>query len=195
MNKIVYIDNGHGKNTPGKKSPDGKLLEWKWAREIAAMVVKELCDKGVDARLLTTEETDIKLSERVSRVNATCNKVGKGNVIVVSIHVNAAGGDGKWHNARGFMSYVAQNAGNGSKQLARMLYEEAEARGLKGNRWVTKDKYTVKSLAICRETACTAVLTENLFMDNKEDCKYLLSEEGKRTIVEVHCEAIMKFLG
>ena len=75
-----------------------------------------------------------------------------------------------------------------------MLYEEAESRGLKGNRWVTKDKYTVKSLAICRETACTAVLTENLFMDNKEDCKYLLSEEGKRTIVEVHCEAIMKFL-
>lgn len=194
MGKTILIDNGHGKETPGKKSPDNKLQEWKWAREIAWQIVRELAENGLDARLLTPEESDIKLSERVRRVNAICRQRGTDNVLVVSVHVNAAGNDKKWHNAQGFLSFVSPNAGNGSKRLAKILYEEAEQRGLKGNRWVTKDKYTIKSLAICRDTACTAVLTENLFMDNKEDCKFLLSKEGKHAIVDVHVNAITKFV-
>jgi N-acetylmuramoyl-L-alanine amidase len=39
------------------------------------------------------------------------------------------------------------------------------------------------------------VLTENLFMDNKEDVQILLSAEGKRVCADVHVEGIMKFLG
>ena len=35
----VLIDNGHGENTPGKRSPDGRLREWVYSREIADMVV------------------------------------------------------------------------------------------------------------------------------------------------------------
>ena len=31
----ILIDNGHGSNTSGKRSPDGKLREYAWAREIA----------------------------------------------------------------------------------------------------------------------------------------------------------------
>ena len=29
----ILIDNGHGENTPGKRSPDGKLREYLYARE------------------------------------------------------------------------------------------------------------------------------------------------------------------
>lgn len=40
----VLLDNGHGENTPGKRSPkraDGsQLLEWQYAREIASEVYK-----------------------------------------------------------------------------------------------------------------------------------------------------------
>ena len=38
----ILIDNGHGENTPGKRSPkwaDGsQLFEWKYTREIARRV-------------------------------------------------------------------------------------------------------------------------------------------------------------
>ena len=30
----ILIDNGHGENTPGKRSPDGLFREYKYAREI-----------------------------------------------------------------------------------------------------------------------------------------------------------------
>ena len=39
---VILTDPGHGIDTLGKRSPDGKLRECKYAREIAAEVVKRL---------------------------------------------------------------------------------------------------------------------------------------------------------
>ena len=33
----ILIDNGHGQETAGKRSPDGRLLEWSYNREIAGL--------------------------------------------------------------------------------------------------------------------------------------------------------------
>lgn len=41
-NMKILIDNGHGENTPGKCSPDGRLKEWAYTREIADRVVAGL---------------------------------------------------------------------------------------------------------------------------------------------------------
>ena len=54
--------------------------------------------------------------------------------------------------------------------------------------------YWTQDLAICRDTRCPAVLTENLFQDNKDDVGYLLSEEGKQTIVNLHVGGIIKYI-
>ena len=55
----ILIDNGHGVNTPGKRSPDGRLLEWSYTREIARRVVAELQVQHYYASLLVPEEEDI----------------------------------------------------------------------------------------------------------------------------------------
>ena len=81
-----------------------------------------------------------------------------------------------------------------SKKLARLLYEEAEKRGLKGNRSVPTEKYWVQSLAMCRDTKCPAVLTENMFMDNKQDKEFLLSKEGREKIIDLHVQGIIKYI-
>ena len=195
MSKVVLIDNGHGQNTLGKCSPDKSLMEWSWTREVAAMVVAALKAKGIDARLLVKETWDVSLTERVRRVNTVCRQVGASNVAMVSIHVNAAGGDGKWHDASGFSVWVAKTCSEASKRLARMMYAEATARNLKGNRWVPKEGYWQANFAMEKNTSCPAVLTENLFQDNREDVDYLLSDEGKQAIADLHVAAILKYLG
>ena len=45
----ILIDNGHGRETAGKRSPDGRLLEWSYNREIARQVVASLSSLGFDA--------------------------------------------------------------------------------------------------------------------------------------------------
>ena len=44
------------------------------------------------------------------------------------------------------------------------------------------------------KTKCAAVLTENLFQDNKEDVDFLLSEEGMNAIERLHVEGILDFI-
>ena len=43
---------------------------------------------------------------------------------------------------------------------------------------------------ILRHTLCPAVLIENFFMDNKQDLAYLLSQEGRREIIETIIDGI-----
>lgn len=190
---IVILDNGHGVNTPGKCSPDRTLLEYKWAREMVDLLVKEFQKHGIQAIKLVPEETDISLSQRVKRANQIYKDNNK-QAILISVHCNAAGADGKWHNATGWSVFISQNASSNSKRLARCLYEQAEKMELKGNRCVPKEKYWVKSLAMCRDTNCPAVLTENMFQDNKDDVKLLLSDEGKRKIVDTHVQGVLAYL-
>ena len=84
----IFIDNGHGLMTAGKRSPDGRFREAFYNREIARRVVADLRDRGLDAELLVPEDDDISLVERVRRVNTACFLLGKQNVILVSISDN-----------------------------------------------------------------------------------------------------------
>ena len=190
----ILIDNGHGSNTSGKCSPDGKLREYAWARDIASRLVAELKKRGLDAERIVTEETDISLRERCRRVNAICAKLGSKNVMLISIHINAAKSDGRWHDASGWSGWTAPNASQKSKILAQTLYDEAAKRNLKGNRSVPSCRYWVGNFAIVRDTTSPAVLTENLFQDNKAEVEFLMSERGKQEIVNLHADAIQKYI-
>lgn len=192
----VLIDNGHGDPplSGGKHSPDNRLKEYYYCREIAQRVSRELTLRGVDTLLLVPEKTDTPLKERVRKVNGWAKKLGSQNVVLVSIHNNAAGADGKWHSATGFSVFVSKNASSKSKKLAQIFTDNATNMGLMGNRCVPPEKYWVQSLAMTRDTVCPAVLTENLFQDNKEDVDFLLSEEGKKAITTLHVNSIIQYI-
>lgn len=190
---IVLIDNGHGENTPGKRSPDGRLREYKYCREIAEALCKALAEKGYQARRIVTEETDVPLATRCKRVNAVCNEFGAKNVLLVSIHNNASG-NGEWESASGWSGWVYTKASGRSRLLAQCLYKAAEARGLQGNRSVPGCKYWTAGFYILKNTDCAAVLTENLFQDNKQDVDYLLSDEGRKAIVDLHVDGIVNYI-
>lgn len=190
---IILIDNGHGINTPGKCSPDGRFKEYAWAREIAKMLYNRLKD-SYTTKLITPEEVDISLATRVKRVNDVCLEHGAKNVLLISVHTDADGADGKWHNARGFSARVGTNASSRSKKLASCLWNRAIEMGLKGNRCVPNEKYIAQNLYILKYTHCPAVLTENLFQDNKDDVDFLLSAEGKKKIVDMHVKGIIDYI-
>ena len=124
---LILIDNGHGLDTLGKRSPDGKFLEATYTREIARKVVADLIDRDYNAQLLVPEPEDIPLSERVCRINAQCNTLGKSNVIVISIHVNAAGKGSQWLNATGWSCYTSKGQTT-SDLIAECFYTAAKKR-------------------------------------------------------------------
>lgn len=192
----VLIDNGHGENTPGKCSPDLRLREYAYTREIAKMVVDGLRLNGIDADLLVTEQTDISLNERCRRVNAVCNRLGAANVLLISIHCNAAGNNSNWMQARGWECYTSPGHTK-SDTLAECIYQAATRYlpGMKLRRDLTDgDSDKEANFAILRGTRCPSVLTENLFQDNKEDVEFMLSAAGKAAITGLHVRGIIDYL-
>ena len=210
INRIIVIILGtaHRAREFGKHSPDYRLLEYEYSRKIVACIKAKLEALGytvfVDMEAddlpvsmqsrSASQERNRELNLRVNTVNDICARYGKENCIYVSVHVDAAGGDGKWHDARGFSVRVGTKAGEASKRLARIFCMTAEGAGIMGNRSVPPEKYWAQNLYVLNKTACPAVLTENMFQDNKTDVDFLLSEEGKHVIERVHVEAICKYM-
>lgn len=194
MNVIFIFDYGHGLETPGKKSPDGKLKEAAYVREIGSMIVNKLDDFGFPTHVLVPENHDVPLATRVSRVNSLVRNNPENQYFLISLHVNAAGMGKSWTKANGWSVYVSPKASSYSKELAEILTSNAQDQNLKVRKEYPNLGYWTKNLYILTKTLCPAVLTENLFMDNLEDCNFLLSEEGKEKIMNLHVYSIMDFL-
>lgn len=204
----ILIDNGHGVRnyTAGKRSPYsncGELpalsfIEGEWTREIAAGIYDELLERGYDVSLLVPEDEDIPLKTRVERVNKICREVGKNNVILISIHSNAAGNGRSWMSAYGWSAYTTKGQTE-SDNIAEYLYDAAEKYWNGYKKKIRKDSSDgdrdwEDNFYITKNTSCPAVLTESGFYDNVEDCKYLISSDGKSDVVRIHVEGIIEYL-
>lgn len=198
-NLFVILDNGHGEETPGKRSPDGKFREYKYARLIVSMIAEELEKLGIPYNILVPEAKDISLSERVKRANAIHAEQHKNGkvVILLSIHCNAAANSG-WQKARGWSGWTSKGTTE-SDTVASCLYQAAheilDPKKIKIREDNSDgDPDWESNFYIIYKSSMPSVLTENFFQDNKEDVAYLESEEGKKDIVNIHINGIKKYI-
>ena len=204
MKHTIILGTAHLSTTPGKCSPDGRLREYAYSREIVFKLETALKALGYtvfvdyrsaepDARMHASSWRAVQrleLARRVRIVNDICTRYGTEKCIYVSIHLNAAGADGKWHRARGFSAYVCPDASNDARRLASLFTSAAKSMNLTGNRSIPPQNYWTSNLYVLRHTLCPAVLTENLFQDNRDEVDFLLSDEGRQAIVNLHLKAI-----
>lgn len=181
--KTILLDAGHGNNTAGKRSPiwsDGtQLFEWEFNRDIVRRIQKAI----PECKILVHEDYDVSLAERCHRANQYTD------AILISIHANAGGGTG-WE------CYTSLGQ-TGADKYASILFREAEdAFPYKRMRkdFSDGDPDKEENFYILKHTKCPAILTENFFMDNEDECKLLMSDYGRFQIAEMHIKAIQKML-
>lgn len=205
---LVILGTPHRLREPGKQSPDGRLRECVYGREVCAEVALKLESMGYKCVIDYTpldlpkemqspsvrQERQRELAMRVNYVNELCRQNGAGNVLYVSMHVDASGSDGRWHAPNGWSVRVGTKASSRSKLLADCLFDAAKSYGLKMRQPTAKQKYWPQELYVLNNTNCPAVLTENLFQDNINDVALLLSDEGRHIIERIHVEGIIKYI-
>lgn len=188
---IVILDNGHGNNTAGKRSPiwgDGtQLFEYEFNRDIVKRITLQLHSQQIPYRVLVPELTDIGLSERARRANEIYDQ--DKDSFLVSIHANAGGGTG-WeaHTSPGTTK---------ADEYSAVFYREANiafspAWKIRKGSTNPEDPDWDSAFAILTKTKCPAILTENFFMDTEVDCRYIMSDEGRQHIANMHVDAIKK---
>ena len=193
---LILIDPGHGIDTPGKRCPDGKFLEYLWNRQIADLLLDRFMSMGIDASLVVTETNDISLATRVQRVNRMCSKIGASNVILLSIHSNAAGDGSKWMSAQGWSCYTSKGDTK-SDVIAECLYDafETEFAEKKVRKDMSDgDRDWEENFYVLQKSKCPAVLLENFFYDNRDECSWLLKDETKERIADAIVKGIVQYI-
>ena len=120
MTKLFLISPGHGKNTAGKRDPEGRLKEWEFNRKLVDRIVAYCEEMNIPVAVLDYEENDAPLAERVRRAN----KYGR-NTCYISIHGNAAGNGKNWMNARGWCIYTSKGYTK-ADPIANVFIQEAD---------------------------------------------------------------------
>jgi N-acetylmuramoyl-L-alanine amidase len=207
-NVVVCLDNGHGSDTPGKCSPwsackvppEIPFREYEYCRDIVRRLAPILEKEGFTVYIVTPEEKDISLTERGARINkVVAESATKGmRVLSISVHNNAAGMGREWKEAYGWSIWTTRGQNN-SDILAQCLYDAADevlpplGQKSRHDRSDGDDDYEA-DFAMCRIPKCPAVLTENMFQDCIKEVQFLLTEEGRNAIVEIHRRGIIKFV-
>ena len=188
--KTIILDNGHGADTPGKRSPkwaDGapQFFEYAYNRRLVQAIHARLKEAGIRSVILVPETEDIPLRERTARANEIAMKSGIAQTLVVSVHGNASIN----HDGSGWEIWTSEGHTK-SDDYAKVFLDEAY-------HFVGSKSFCIRGIKesnfyILKHTACPAVLTENLFFDNRRDYDFLMSQEGFDAIVNLHVSAILK---
>lgn len=186
--KLVILDNGHGRETHGKRSPvwaDGaQLFEWELNRDVVGRIATELETLGLPYRILVPETFDVPLAERCRRANRLFS-LSSGEAFLVSVHANAGGGTG-WE------CYTTPGKTR-SDELATLFCKAAQTEFPEMRMrfdYSDGDPDKESPFYILKHTQCPAILTENFFMDTEIDCRLLLDHAGRQRIAKLHVEAI-----
>ncbi|HMQ59341.1 MAG TPA: N-acetylmuramoyl-L-alanine amidase [Flavilitoribacter sp.] len=190
------LDNGHGKKTPGKRSPifdDGttQLFEYEFNRDIVRRIKEQLDKKGVKY-FITVPEVDIDdfLEGRVNRANALQSDLPK---IFVSIHSNAAPAAtaNSWaaDSISGIETWFFHGSQRGQKLASIFQQHLVDNTGFKNRHLKSKPE---GQFYVIRKTKMTAILTENGFYNNKKEAAELNKDAVRQKIADAHVAAILE---
>ena len=205
---LIALDDGHGMNTPGKRTPpltedlyiDGKLVRKKGEvikeNEFNRAVVKYLAEAlkrcGFDVLLVAPTDEDTPLATRVSRANNANADA------YVSKHYNALGSI--WQTkAKGLVTIIHYNHQSKTKVLANNVHEELwklhSDHNCTNYGVRTDTDISGYSLYVLRNTKMPAILTESGFMDNMTEVVDMLDTNFQQADAEATCKGICKTFG
>ena len=190
----ICIVVGHGKSKTGgydsgAVSKDGKIHEFKIAKEIA-----KYCADYLNATYMTTASLmnyngDLYLTDRIKEVNKTSYK------FIAEIHLNAGEGTGT-------ETYYYNGSPTGKKVADQISKEISSALGIKqrsngvddGGDKVKLNKNGKDYFAIIRDTKPTAILVETVFIDTESDLNKVNTTDGQKKCGVAIAKGIAKAL-
>lgn len=199
MTYLIAVDNGHGMETPGKRTPaipenwfskkKGECIhEKEFNKPAAKYLIAALKRCGFDTINVSPGNDDVPLTDRYTAANNA-----KADIFI-SKHYNAA--KGVWGSANGIETIISQYATSKTQKLAEFVQDELVRTHGRANRGVKTDiKQSGINIAVLRNANMPAILTESGFMDNLLEAKTMLDPKFQKADAEATCRGICKYFG
>jgi N-acetylmuramoyl-L-alanine amidase len=184
MSKLIALDDGHGMQTPGKRTPmlpgsSTFMHENEFNRAVVSYLDIELKRCGFRTLHVAHGDSDVALPTRVKSANNA-----KAD-LYLSIHANA--NTGVWGTWGGIETYVYP------KGESIRIGKACHARLIGGTKLRDRGVKDGSHLYVIKYTSMPAVLIEAAFMDNLEEARLLMSDayrkECGKEIAQGVCDA------
>lgn len=201
MKKVWLLDPGHGGldsdgnyTTPaykGKRSPvwaDGtQHFEGVGTRDIVRRIAEGAKDRGIETMFIVEpdDSRDIPLGSRTNLANRI--HAGKKNAVYVSIHTNGFSDE----SANGWEVWTSKGETMSDVYAAHLFSFAQAAFPNKKMRKDTRDGNPDKdaNFYVLRHTNMPAILSENFFHSNEDECKnILMTANGRQKIADMHLD-------
>ncbi|MGP4067253.1 N-acetylmuramoyl-L-alanine amidase [Halobacillus sp. B29] len=188
MPKLIALDDGHGINTAGKRTPfipeiGRSIRENEFNRAVVNLLKVELERCGFKTLLVSPTDEDTPLKQRTDTANS--NKADA----YISIHYNAFDGTFSGENPSGMEIFVYngqlnKESGKLANAVAKYLRQGTPQRfrGIKE-----------ANFHVLRETNMIAILTENGFMDNKNEALLMIDRDFQNEVAVEHAKGICEY--
>jgi N-acetylmuramoyl-L-alanine amidase len=191
MTKLIALDDGHGLNTIGKRTPmlpgsSTFMHENEFNRAVVGYLDTELKRCGFRTIHVAPGDSDVALSTRVKTANDAIAD------LYLSIHANA--NTGVWGTWGGIETFVYPKGE--STRIGKACHNRLNGGTKLRDRGVKDGSH----LYVIKYTKMPAVLFEAAFMDNLEEAKLLISDnyrkECAKEIAQGVCDAYgVKYVG
>ena len=182
------FDPAHGVNTLGKRSPDGKHLEYLWSRDMITRITILLGKIGYSWGVTNTSDNEIGLGKRVKAANASPYS----NKLLISLHNNAASSLDEWTTAHGVECFIHDNdkesfpIAEECMKMIQLKFPNLKVRKNDNGTLVKTENFTVLM------GDYKAFLLEFGFQDNKDDLAFIDDPHTKDELAQLIVDLIVK---
>ncbi|WP_160141853.1 N-acetylmuramoyl-L-alanine amidase [Salicibibacter halophilus] len=179
----IYIDPGHGGSDTG--ATGNGLNEKDIVLDIGHQMSVYLREnyEGMYRRMSRTDDTDVSLQDRTDDAN------NWGADVFISIHANALDG-----SVRGFETFIHTSNPTGASDLQSVMHPQILDEMHTFDSSIPDRGEQTANFHVLRETRMSAILTENLFIDNTGDAALLQDPDFIAAVAAAHAEAVAEFL-
>jgi N-acetylmuramoyl-L-alanine amidase len=190
VTKYIALDDGHGMETAGKRTPyipslGRQIKENEFNRAVVKFLDQELKRCGFRTLLVAPTDVDTPLKERTDKANKA------GVDAYISIHYNAFDGTFAGKNPEGFQAHVYLGHSNKEAgKLAKCILKHLAGGTKQVNRGLFESNFHV-----LRETHMPAVLLELGFMDNKREALLMIDTNFQKECAREIAQGICEYFG
>lgn len=187
---LIALDDGHGKDTPGKRTPfieeiQRQIQENEFNKEVVRLLDIELRRCGFRTILTAPTDADTPLDQRVKTANNAKAS------LFVSVHYNAIDGkfDGPGKDPEGFSAHIDPSGGK-SEVFAKIALKHIAKGTIQKNRGLVKQQ-----LYVTAWTKMPAVLFELGFMDNAREALLMIDKSFQAECAMELAMGVCEFYG
>ena len=179
-----------------RQSPNKNLDELTYLNRMTDDIILRLRESVKDTPFITITKLAGPMDQILSKLQTLTRTIPPTSNCLIAVGLNSTRMDGHQHSNKGWRVFSNPESSQSSTLATALATAAMQTLGHRA----TSNQDTATSLAHLNQTpiltaaAIPAVLTLNLYQDNRQDAAYLLSSEGRQAIISLHVKGISAYL-